>query len=41
MNHVLKVAETSNPDVWTGTGGYYPRVRVDELFELTVMESWR
>ena len=38
MNHLLKSAETINPDTWKATGGYYPRVRVDELFELTSKE---
>ena len=34
----LNAAETNNPDTWNATGGYYPRVRVDELFELTAKE---
>jgi amino acid adenylation domain-containing protein len=38
MNHVLNVAEIKNPDLWNATGGYYPRVRVDELFEVTARE---
>jgi amino acid adenylation domain-containing protein len=38
MNHLLKAAETINPDTWKTAGGYYPRVRVDELFELMAKE---
>ena len=32
MTDVLNAAEIKNPDTWNVTGGYYPRVRVDELF---------
>jgi non-ribosomal peptide synthetase component F len=38
MDHVLNTAEMKNPDLWNITGGYYPRARVDELFELTARE---
>jgi amino acid adenylation domain-containing protein len=38
MTDVLNAAEIKNPDTWNVTGGYYPRVRVDELFELTAKE---
>jgi amino acid adenylation domain-containing protein len=34
MTDVLNPADI-NPDSWNATDGYYPRVRVDELFELT------
>jgi amino acid adenylation domain-containing protein len=35
---VLNTAEINNPDAWNGTGKYYPRVRVDELFERKAQE---
>ncbi len=35
MNQVLNSAEINAPDTWNTTGGYYPLLRVDELFELT------
>jgi amino acid adenylation domain-containing protein len=35
MNNVLNAAEINDRDTWNATGGYYPPVRVDELFELT------
>ena len=38
MTDVLNPAEINDPDTWNGTGKYYPRVRVDELFELTAKE---
>ena len=34
MNQVLNAAEINAPSTWNTTGGYYPPVRVDELFEL-------
>ena len=37
MTDVLNAAEIKNPDTWNARG-YYPRVRVDELFELTAKE---
>jgi amino acid adenylation domain-containing protein len=38
MNHVLNDTELKNHGLWNSTGRYYPRVRVDELFELTARE---
>jgi amino acid adenylation domain-containing protein len=38
MNQIVNVAEIKGHDLWNATGGYYPRVRVDELFELTARE---
>ncbi|MDX6457255.1 MAG: hypothetical protein QOE55_952 [Acidobacteriaceae bacterium] len=35
MNQVLNAAEINAADTWHATEGYYPLVRVDELFELT------
>jgi amino acid adenylation domain-containing protein len=35
MKNVLKAGEINDADTWNATGAYYPRVRVDELFELT------
>lgn len=35
MNHVLNAAEINAPETWNATAGYYPPLRVDELFELT------
>ncbi len=34
MTDVLNSAEIHKPVTWETTGGYYPRIRVDELFEL-------
>ena len=38
MDQTINVTETKRPDVWDATGKYYPRMRVDELFELTARE---
>jgi amino acid adenylation domain-containing protein len=38
MNHVLNETELKSHGPWNATGMYYPRVRVDELFELTARE---
>jgi amino acid adenylation domain-containing protein len=38
MDQILNVTETKKPDVWDATGRYYPRMRADELFELTARE---
>src|SRR5882724_12631291 len=35
MSQLLNAAEIKAPDIWNTTRGYYPLVRVDELFELT------
>src|SRR3984885_14816002 len=34
----MNAAEINDPDTWNATGGYYPLLRVDELFELTAKE---
>jgi amino acid adenylation domain-containing protein len=38
MTDALKTVEVSSPAPWHDPGKYYPRVRVDELFELTAQE---
>src|SRR5450631_131021 len=38
MTDVLNPAELNDPDTWNGNGKYYPRVRVDELFELKAQQ---
>jgi amino acid adenylation domain-containing protein len=38
MTEVLNAAATRKRDIWNAAEGYYPRVRVDELFELTARE---
>lgn len=38
MTGQANAAEANNPDPWNATGGYYPRVRVDELFDLTAKQ---
>src|ERR1700761_2464971 len=39
MNHALNVTEIKHQDSWGATGGYYPQIRVDELFELRAKEK--
>ncbi len=38
MTDALNTVEINSPDPWNQPGTYYPRVRVDELFELTAQE---
>jgi amino acid adenylation domain-containing protein len=39
MDQILNLPETRNIALWDSPKGYYPRVRVDELFELTAREK--